>query len=68
MVLCIPVNECEHNLNSFSMSGLGWAGAAPRGRGFRVLGVRTRELQQLDWYMLAIEIRLRIKLKTFLNM
>ncbi len=42
------------------MSGLGWAGAAPRDRGIGVLGVHTRELQQLDWYMLSIlDVKLR---------
>ncbi len=50
------------------MSGLGCAGAAPRSRGFRVLIVHTRELQQLDWYMPSIDIRLWTMLTTFVFM
>ncbi len=53
----------EFIMSHFEMSGLGWAGAAPRGRGIGVLGVHDRGLQQIDWYMPSINIRLKIELK-----
>ncbi len=42
-------------MHHFAISGLEWAEKASRERGFGVLGLHNRELQQLDWYMPSID-------------